>query len=276
MNAPAEFCSRGPWSLQELIEKHAWYFTNGASALVELKYLCASVAELGDQPLTGNLQELANRSLHRLRQGFILADIQEHMGALDRLHASVNRPSHLPQLPCSAIALEIKHFISGLFDVLDQEFFFHVDQPDVPLYLEAKPFGERVGRKFPKAAEDIAEASKTLALQRSTACVFHLMRVMEIGIQALGKKLKVAINPETETWYQIGEHVDKAIRALPAQTDREKKRKARLAAASANLNAVRIAWRNEVMHPKQTYTREEAHEVYRATRAFMDHLASLV
>jgi len=39
---------------------------------------------------------------------------------------------------------------------------------------------------------------------------------------------------------------------------------------------VKIAWRNEVMHPKQNYTPEQAHEIYRNVRTFVRDLAGLV
>lgn len=39
--------------------------------------------------------------------------------------------------------------------------------------------------KFSDAIYDIEEASKCIALHRSTACVFHLMRVMEHGLKGI-------------------------------------------------------------------------------------------
>jgi hypothetical protein len=259
-----------------LIDKHAYFFANALSALVEFKYLCAELSKVPDQPLTEPLRNLANHASHQLRVGYILSEMGEHLGPLDRFDRTVNPAPGHPIMPAGVVGQEVKHLVAGVRDLLEQHFYFHVDLSDVPLYMGAEPFGERVSLKFPKAIEDIAEGAKCLALQRSTAAVFHLMRAMEIGVRTLGRKLKVSINVEVETWYQIMEHVDGAIRKLPAKTAKDKSRKAKLAAASANLNAVRIAQRNEVMHPKQTYTREEAHEVYRATRLFMDHLAGLV
>ena len=46
--------------------------------------------------------------------------------------------------------------------------------------------------------------------------------------------------------------------------------------ASANLYAVKLAWRNEVMHPKDTYTLEEADNLIRQVRIFMGKLATIV
>lgn len=133
-----------------------------------------------------------------------------------------------------------------------------------------------VSEKFPKAVEDIAEAGKCVALQRTTACVFHLMRAMELGVQALGKKLKVKINVQTETWHQIMLHVNKSVEALPSKIHAQKQKKSAYAEVAAHLQSVRLAWRNEVMHPKQTYTRQEAFDIFNATRVFMNSLAEIV
>jgi hypothetical protein len=99
---------------------------------------------------------------------------------------------------------------------------------------------------------------------------------MEIGVQTLGRKLRIKIDVNTETWYQIMIHVNRTIEKLPSKTQKEKHRKSRLAEAGAHLQSVRLAWRNEVMHPKQTYTRQEAYDVFNATKTFMVFLADLV
>jgi hypothetical protein len=54
-------------------------------------------------------------------------------------------------------------------------------------------FGERVMTQFSSASYDIAEAGKCLALGRNTACVFHLMRVLEIGLTAFWKVFGISL-----------------------------------------------------------------------------------
>jgi hypothetical protein len=49
-----------------------------------------------------------------------------------------------------------------------------------------------------------------------------------------------------------------------------------MAEASANLYSVKVAWRNEVMHPKATYTLEEAENTLRQMRIFMHSLAGII
>ena len=49
---------------------------------------------------------------------------------------------------------------------------------------------ESVRNQFPSANTEIEEASKCFALDRYTAVVFHLMRIMEIGLRSLSSTLK--------------------------------------------------------------------------------------
>lgn len=142
-----------------------------------------------------------------------------------------------------------------------------------PYYEDTPQFGEAVASKFPKAITDIQEAGKCFALGRYTASVFHLMRVMEHATQHLGKKLNIAFVAE-KNWHNILDEVDKAIKALPATNSHQKGKRNRLAEASAHLRMVKDAWRNDVMHPKETYTDEEAERVFRNVKDFMVHLAT--
>ena len=273
MSAPGRHKSGAIWSLWEMIERHAALFAKGFANLTEVKHLAALYGLNGNQPPEPGIRNLAKQASHDLRQALILADMDGLLASLDRLDFAIDG---VAPMPLANLSQAIMHTLGGIRDDLENQFFFRLDQTDVPLYVATEPFGELVSKKLPKAIEDVAEAAKCLALQRPTASVFHLMRVMETGVKTLGRKLKVSIDVETESWYQIMEHVDGAIRKLPAKSAREKARKTELAAISANLGAVRIATRNEVAHPKQTYTREEAHEVYRTTRVFMQHLAGLL
>jgi hypothetical protein len=260
-------------SLWEMLEKYAYLFSASVGGLTGLQYLLHQMSQ--EDPAKLPTPEILQIGLSRcslLRQALILSDMTDKLGALGRLEVTLSSPG-APYFRTSNLSEQLRHFLLGLRDSLEQEFYFHVAQADVPLFAQ-EPFGPLVTKKFPKATEDISEAAKCLALQRSTACVLHLMRVLELAVQAFGKKLRVQINVEHETWYQILEHVGKAIKALPSKKPNEKARKAALAAASATLDHVRIAWRNESMHPKQTYAPNEALDIFNASRAFMTSLAN--
>ncbi len=139
-------------------------------------------------------------------------------------------------------------------------------------YYEPKNslLGQNVDDKIPGVVEDVSEAGKCLGLHRSTAAVFHLMRVMESGVQAFGAKLGIDLVSE-KVWQVILDQVNSAIRALGKDPLAKQ-----YASVSAHLYTVKLAWRNEVMHPKATYTHEEAEGIFRAVRSFMNDLVTLL
>ena len=131
------------------------------------------------------------------------------------------------------------------------------------------PFGSDAAKAFPKATEDISEAGLCLGLGRWTAAVFHLMRAMEVMVQRLAKRVKIA--KVDRVWGMLLSDIDAAITTMPKGAKRDKWSEARV-----NLYHVKQAWRNDTMHPKQTYTEEEAWAIYSAVSTFSRNLATLV
>jgi hypothetical protein len=262
-----------------MMDKYGLKFTRAIVALSEAKWLCAPFQIPEGEPNIGReyIVKAAGAGINLTREACILADMDAVLPELDRLSELIV-PSYpgMPPAPLPGIAQAINHLISRLQDELDAQYFFHLTQSDVRFYTETQPFGPQVSVKFDAATEDIDEAAKCVALQRPTACVFHLMRVLEIGVQTLGRKLKVKIDPKKETWHQIILHVNKAVEALPSKASAERKKKSAYAEAASHLQSARLAWRNEVMHPKQTYTRQEAFDIFNASRVFMASLAKIV
>ena len=151
--------------------------------------------------------------------------------------------------------------------------FIRIPEDKIQYYEATHPFGSDVSDRFPKAMSDIQEAAKCLALGRYTACVFHLGRVMEHVTKQLGKKFSVP-NVERENWGAILKKVEKDLdnRKNPQThklTNAERDRNQKYSKAVALLMAVKDAWRNEVAHPKASYTEEEAKDVYQHVSAFM-------
>lgn len=175
----------------------------------------------------------------------------------------------VPNLPADVKALRDR-----FEDRLKTEWYFHVPAADRPYCGEKELFGDKVTKKFPKALEDIEEAGTCLALGRGTACVFHLMRAMEVVVQRLSTKLGIP-NPDRE-WGKLLSDMGKAIDAMPITPEAAKRKRNKWSEAHTHLYHVKQAWRNETMHPKKTYTQEQAREVFSASRVFMNHLAGLV
>ncbi len=154
---------------------------------------------------------------------------------------------------------------------MEDKLFMFIPPERAERYNQKELLGSAVNAKFSTTQYDVVEAGNCYACGRSTAVVFHLMRIMEVGVQQFGIKLGVTLTNE-KNWQNILDEINKAIRALDqkAQTTKE------LAAASANLYSVKLAWRNEVMHPNDTYTLEEADNLLRQVRIFMEQLTKVI
>ena len=97
------------------------------------------------------------------------------------------------------------------------------------------------------------------------------MRVMETAVQILGNRLGVQLTAD-KNWQNILDETNKAIKALNQKDAITKV----YAGISSNLYNVKLARRNEVMHPKQTYTPDEAKNVFHAVRNFTQDLAAVL
>ncbi|WP_147276221.1 hypothetical protein [Sphingomonas aracearum] len=137
-------------------------------------------------------------------------------------------------------------------------------------YSSSEPiFGIEVDDRIPASADDIGEAGKCLAVGRFTASVFHLMRALEVAVQHLS--LTLGIDNVDKEWGKLLSEMHGKIEVMPKGAERDA-----WSESHANLYHVKQAWRNGTMHPKRTYTEEEAKEVLLATRTFMRSLARLI
>ncbi|HTO84630.1 MAG TPA: hypothetical protein VMQ73_20580 [Methylomirabilota bacterium] len=164
----------------------------------------------------------------------------------------------------------IQELHNRMIDECKEVHFLSLTAEEKDLYEPSEQlFGDDVANKMPELIEDIAEAGKCLGLHRSTAAVFHLMRVMEGAVKALSVALSIP-NPDRE-WGKLLSDIHKEIEKMEKGSSRDQ-----WSEIHALLYHVKQAWRNSTMHPKQTYTSEQAKDVFRAVNAFMRHLVALV
>ncbi len=170
-----------------------------------------------------------------------------------------------------------KELKGRLIDQAEATLFLGIEPSNTQFYKNTDLFGNDVAMGFPSTMYDIEEAGKCLALNRATACVFHLMRVLEIGLRALGASLKDAsLDPgKNPTWVKIlrrcrGELEKDAVDRTPEW----RKDESFYSDAAARLMAVKDAWRNPTMHVRAKYTEEEALDIWNHVKAFMAHLAT--
>jgi hypothetical protein len=144
--------------------------------------------------------------------------------------------------------------------------------------IDLETFGKKFSAAFPSAIYEIDEAGKCYALGRSTACVFHLMRAMEIGIRTAARALGIPdpVKGSERNWgamlKKIKDEIDRRNGTKPPSW--QPKDRELFEEAYVSLDAVRVAWRNTTMHVENKYTEDEAEHIFVTVRGFMKKLAS--
>jgi len=234
-----------------------------------------AAAQQGENTIFGRLHgrplEHVKQALQTARTWCVATELDSSIKGIDYVLSL--SPKELQFRALKGIVGELRRRIE---DELATVFLMHVPPNKIGYYMDAPQFGPQVAAKFSEAVTDIQEAGKCLALCRYTACVFHLMRVMEFGVQSLGKALNVPIAVEQKDWGTISSHINGALKRLPRSTPDEKEVFKSYATVAAYLENVRVSWRNPTMHPKASYVEEDAIMVFGFVKQFMGYLAEVV
>ena len=170
---------------------------------------------------------------------------------------------------CGTLFRHLLEIVSRLRDDCSGRIYFQIAPENARLLeMDADHFGPEVGKAFGDAVEDIAEAASCLALERPTACVFHLMRALEVAATLVADKIGAAVSDEHGrglAWGVIAANMKAKIDKMPKGSDEQ----TRWYRAQSLLETVNRAWRTPTAHPKKTYTPAEARRVFEATGAFM-------
>lgn len=172
-------------------------------------------------------------------------------------------------------AVAIDELQERIKDELEDGYFLHLSKDEVKFFEPKEAlFGKLAETNFPSIAYEIDEAAKCLALGRSTASVFHLMRTLEVGIGAIRQSLNLPdpIKPSDRNWGNILKKIKDGIDHKPATWKTGDKEL--FEEAYASLDAVRAAWRNSTMHIENKYNPEEAEHIYTVVKGFMKKIAS--
>jgi hypothetical protein len=173
----------------------------------------------------------------------------------------------------------IRELRETIVSELRERKFFFVTRSD--LYENANfAFGLEVYERFPDARTDIVEANKALALERSTASVFHSMRIAESGLRHLGRLLKVKLKKnkalEFADWKAILDAVNAKLTQL--RNSKRSRKQDRLLGfygeVETQLRSFKDAWRDRTMHGRTTYDSLQAESVLNHVKEFMQRLAS--
>lgn len=145
------------------------------------------------------------------------------------------------------------------------------------------PIWAYIWKQFPDSQLDCEEAIYCYALERHTACIFHSMRVAEIGLRGLARRMKVKLPKgkklEWAEWQLILREMSKKTEFI-GQTTSAGPRKDELlefySGAIGQFNGFKDEFRNQVMHVRKTYDEFDSERALVRVRDFMEKLAGKI
>lgn len=137
-------------------------------------------------------------------------------------------------------------------------------------------FGSEFQVKFPSAMYDLQEACKCLGLGRNTAAAFHLMRIVEVLLRAIGASLSIpAPSGADKNWGNMLSAIKTNMTARNQKSNAGWKANDRnfFEDVYASIDAVRVAWRNTTMHVERRYDEDEAEHLLHVVKALAKKLS---
>lgn len=273
-------------SLIDMISFQAWNFFWCGYTLQNIYQDCliGSIPIEGDTPIFGVTRDLddkarkkALRSLQFIATEFSTIGLRITAETTTELVRELENSSH-------------RHNFQWLMDQVDAiqklsrkeiagKVFFYVPAERIkffPKMSDPHIFGKAVGAAFPSAVFDIAESGACLALDRGSGCVFHLMRVLEIGLIVLGAKFEVSL--AHTNWAPAIDEIERKVREMHKDPNLKalrdcKEQQEFYAQAASHFGVLKDAWRNYTMHVRGKYTEEEAERIFETVKGFMQKLA---
>lgn len=154
---------------------------------------------------------------------------------------------------------------------LRKELFFRIPQDKEPFFQRDALFGPEVAEAFPSSADDIQHAGTCFALGQNDASVFHLMRILERGLNVIAGKVNV--NFDRRNWENVINDIEAALKNMGRGPGVDVEQRKLYAGAATQLYFVKDAWRNDVMHVREVYDSGKAQSALTHVREFMQALA---
>lgn len=255
--------------------------------LSAFSHATGSTADLGQ----GALMLLSNDQYAKIRESAksyieccVQLDLKTTESAIDNVLALIDQAT--PTAKGDQVKFEfelltqIRTALTGLAVALKNEAksksYYLLESTKANLYEPTEPlFGAKFEAQFPSCALDLTGAAQCRALGQYTPAVFHLMRIMEHGLRAVSQCLgaPAVISGSARNWGVMLVEIEKTLKArMTAGTlgsaDREF-----IESMHTSLDSVRRAWRNPTMHIGNSYTSQEAEQIYVVVKGFMVELA---
>jgi hypothetical protein len=209
-----------------------------------------------------------------------VTEMESLMQVVGTIPRGADGNARLPNLLAIRLANRIDASYEQLTNEMKARTFLDIEPRSIRYYSQPDLlFGTAVVNGFPSLEHDITEAGKTLALDRGTACVFHLMRIMETTVRSLARCLDIPdpVKANKKHWDAISRTIKAALDLRNSTVPpnwANKDDKQLFDEMFVVLEAIRGCWRNPTMHPGRKYTPEEALQIFGAVTTFMKKIAA--
>ncbi len=283
-------CSGRLWSLWDMFELFASKLLDDLDAIVAANQAYLDIQAAGQPFLNrATLTELRDHaaSLHEQCGGLGLLGTQgaasDLIKWLDKAVAVEELPDRLQVIPHD-IFVRIQNHLREVPQIVRREAeprrFFMI-APEHQRFYEPQGylFGAEVDIGFETIRYDLSEAGKCLALERSTAAGYHLVRCLEAGLRALARSLGID-DPKKgydQTWGIVLQSIKAELdKRWPHRADRFEGDGKDYESLYGTLAAIKSPYRDTTMHLQEKYTEEEARDAFHMVRGFMVKLAEMM
>lgn len=211
-----------------------------------------------------------------------LLEMDKSEGRINHFFGQLNISNHTPSF--DVIHSELMGLENAIWEELLDKKLVYIPASSTNFFEQDKLFGEIIYNAFPEARHDIKDAGNCIASDLSTAAVFHLMRVVELGLRKLASRLKsktlikklkqTKIPIELGTWDEIISTLETKLDGLRKLT-RSPKREQEIETCNELLKefrSVKDLWRNKVMHTRAIYDAAQARSAFNHVCNFMQKI----
>lgn len=259
-----------------MIEIDAAHFFDTVEEVRRLTTIAEQELDGGEKAVDQAVRERISGTIALMAEQLAVLGAQSAWVAANRFVGQLDNPDH--RFSYRELKSPLQDIESRFSDHLGFIKLFVVRGEQMPLLgTAAELLGEQTAARFRGAWFDSEEAAKCILVQRPTAAVFHSMRMLEIGIKSLAKRLGIEnpVKPSQRNWGVILSQVRAKIDAdYPAGERLGGSEGAFFDKLYATLDAVKNPWRNETMHVEGVYQDGEARHILLNTIAFLQLMAT--
>ncbi len=200
-------------------------------------------------------------------------EIKPALKRIERLKAALANPV----VEYAELARHYHTLYENIEDDLRERCFWHLSLQKETLVTKYGDIPFKESPDLEQARYEWHQALWAYRFELNTACVFHLMRLSDLGLRALGTKLRITLKRaiEFEDWRPILEAVNEKLKAL--ENDPRTQERARdlsfYSDAGKTLLYFKNLWRDGGAHARETYDENDAKKALDNVFDFMKLLA---